>query len=549
MVAKDSPLTIDCPRVKRGGISSAHSDLNAAIAKFRMTAYMWQAMIAEDMHSKGLGRRSFRLEEEWAVDTLSEAYPHISSLQLSRYYNPNAVGPTAKIHVVRSDKTTAELRHVQCAQQNPKAHRVADLDKSFVFALKQYGGPFISTANPVVAGLILDSAYSPSQNLILAHSAMGISTERGISLGMFGSHLTYSWPRFIEEVPACLMDMTPPGDDAGNDSGECGSLWEACAIGQGTFLSTVGTAFGVLSTAGIMGRGYVEHWPRNFLSRTAPCVAKGTDGVAIIEGETENHAQLALRDALVLRLRPHFRFTTDALITSNERSVLPTVHVEYDEGADATLVVESAIGIVSLELNSVAQSKLSVRNPQNRLRFKLHELESRFERTKPLELLALGMNGQELHHRNVWRLFASTAVVRVPGSDVVLKKRAIPDNPELGSTSNEDQWDWAVLLKKRGGDGNRESLPTIHVFTMLCYGLLMPQKKVVPAVCIDMRVGCVLDGAIVHFQDRHAVPCGPRWDSTGQHHHFGSYIFVGGYAYSIEGGIALLKNLLRWPCV
>ena len=41
---------------------------------------------------------------------------------------------------------------------------------------------------------------------------------------MFGSHLTYSWPRFLEEVPACLTDTRPPGDKVGNDNGECGTM-------------------------------------------------------------------------------------------------------------------------------------------------------------------------------------------------------------------------------------------------------------------------------------------------------------------------------------
>jgi hypothetical protein len=60
MIAKDSPLLIDCPPLKRGAISSAQSDLDAAINKFRMTAYMWQTLTAEDMRANGLGRRSFR---------------------------------------------------------------------------------------------------------------------------------------------------------------------------------------------------------------------------------------------------------------------------------------------------------------------------------------------------------------------------------------------------------------------------------------------------------------------------------------------------------
>ena len=63
MVAKDSPLLVDCPPAKFGAFSTAHSSLDAAVAKFRTTALMWQAQTAEDMRMKSLGRRSFRLEE------------------------------------------------------------------------------------------------------------------------------------------------------------------------------------------------------------------------------------------------------------------------------------------------------------------------------------------------------------------------------------------------------------------------------------------------------------------------------------------------------
>ena len=64
MVAKDSPLLIDCPSSMQGPVTSTHSNLEAAVAKMRTTAYMWQALTAEDMRLKGLGRQSFRLDEE-----------------------------------------------------------------------------------------------------------------------------------------------------------------------------------------------------------------------------------------------------------------------------------------------------------------------------------------------------------------------------------------------------------------------------------------------------------------------------------------------------
>jgi hypothetical protein len=142
---------------------------------------------------------------------------------------------TAKIDIIGSLQTTSELRDTQIVQQNPSAWRKNDLFDYFLDVLKEAGGLFTSSARPVVAGLILDSHYSPTQNLILAHAALGCSNPKGISLSMFGNHLTYSWPRFLEEVPACLTDTRPPGGKVGNDNGECGTMWEACSIGQASW--------------------------------------------------------------------------------------------------------------------------------------------------------------------------------------------------------------------------------------------------------------------------------------------------------------------------
>lgn len=232
MIAKDSPLLMDCPQYKAAGISSAHSSLDAAIAKFRTTAYMWQAMTAEDMRTKGLGRRSFRLDEEYGLDTTSRA-SHNTVGQRDRSQN---MGSVVKVHLVRSEKTTAEIRDHNVAQQNDRAHKRNDLHKYFEEALKEHGGVFESSTRPVVAGMILDAHYSVNDNLLLGHAALGCHNAKGLSLGIFGSHLTYSWPRFFEEIAASLTDTIPPGDSLCNDNGECETAWEACSIGQGAFL-------------------------------------------------------------------------------------------------------------------------------------------------------------------------------------------------------------------------------------------------------------------------------------------------------------------------
>jgi hypothetical protein len=454
MIAKDSPLLIDCPPSKYGGISSTHADLEAAIKKFRMTAYMWQALTAEDMRSKGLGRRSFRLEEEWTSETLSREYLHISGQNSTADH----MRSTAKIHLIRSEKKVAELRDANVAQQNEQARKRDELQTYFTTALKSHGGPFASSAHPVVAGLILDSTFSPSQNLILGHAALGASDATGLSLGIFGSHLSYSWPRFIEEIPSCLLDTTVPGDTVGNDNKECGTMWEACSIGQGAFLHQVGNAFGAPHTTGIMARGYAQHWPKSFLSRTSWCERTERDGETVGE-RTENEARWDICDALSFRALPHFRLPTDEVPTREQLVAEPNIALaERDEEENfLRLVISSPVGIARLKINEVEETEPSVAKPANKLQFTIEELEARFDRTTPLKIEALGMNGKSRIVGNVWRLVSNVSFIRIPGSSIVLQKRSIRSNnhEQRQDDSHDNVWDWAVLLNEKGSDGNR----------------------------------------------------------------------------------------------
>lgn len=456
MIAKDSPLLIDCPPQKRGGISSAHSDLDAAINKFRMTAYMWQALTAEDMRVKGLGRRSFRLEEEWTTETLSREF-----LQ-GPYDSPAShMRSTAKIHLIRTEKTVAELRDAQVAQQNRQARRKDDLHEYFTAALKKHGGAFASSSHPIVAGFILDSTFSPEQNLILGHAALGCSNPNGISLGMFGSHLTYSWPRFLEEVASSLFDTAVPGDNVGNDNNECGTMWEACSIGQGAFLHEVGHAFGAPHTSGIMARGYAQDWPKNFLSCTAYCSHTKQAGATVFDGETKNDARWDLSDALSFKLLPHFKLPTDPVLSREALTAEPNVQVlfEDDQGEFLRLVISSPAPMVRIKFNGVTEAEPTIATPISKLQFTLDELEVRFERSKPLALDVLGLNGKSRAIGNVWRLFSNVSFVRVPGSSVVLQKKSIM-SPKLEASKdgnqNKNNWDWAVLLNEKGKDGTRK---------------------------------------------------------------------------------------------
>lgn len=520
MVGKDSPLLIDCPPAKHGGVSSAHASLDAAIAKFRMTAYMWQALTAEDMRMKGLGRRAFRLDEEWSADTTSSSF--LNASHGSDLFAGGAMRATAKIHLIPSEHTVSEIRDVNMAQQNHNAQNPDVLHSWFSHAIKEYSKDhpsFANSARPVVAGLILDSHYSPSHDVILGHAALGAHSPTGLSLGVMGSHLTYAWPRFLEEVTSCLLDTRAPGDTVGNDNGECGTLWEACAVGQGAFLHEAGHAFGAPHTTGIMARGYPVHWPRNFLARTAWCARDDEDGILV--ADEENDARWDLQDALRFSVLPHFWMPNDggAKMSAEAKTAGLVVTAVADEAdktgsGDKSLKISSSAKIAQIQWNDLPPEPTpSVSHPVESLVFSAQELEARFPRDEPLRLHALAMNGKDLSVANVWRrlLLDSESVVRIPGAGFCLEKRSVSAK-DLEADAEELQgtpfWHWATLLRRRGKDG-----------------------ALARACKVDVRTGCVLDGAYVHYDDDARVNCGPRFERYGRRH---KHAFGGHASEAIE---------------
>lgn len=464
LVAKDSPLVIDCPPAKFGSLSSAHSSLNAAIAKFRVTAHMWQALTAEEMRSNGLGRRTFRLEEEWGRDTLSSAFANEQTLR-----------STAKVHLIRSSKTVEELRSHRRAQQNPQASEPDELHAIFTEALLEHGAPFTKEAFPVVAGMILDSHYDAKAKLITAHAALGAHDPRGLSLGIFGSHLTYSWPRFMEEVSDCLLDTESPGDRVGNDNGECVSMWEACTVGQGAFLHEVGHAFSAPHSSGIMMRGYSRDWPKCFLSKTGYCRHKKTEGIAPVTNSTPNDCHWDIRDLLRFKNLAHFSHPDDEELDDS----VPSVELREEEDS-LGLKIESKAGLARVAFNGEAEFKLSVTNAPTSIEYTVQDLEARFDPEEPLNLEVTSLNGKQ-RVVNVRKLLQNSSTIRIPGTNIRLRKTSVS-----GGGVQDHDVTWMVMLKKRGRDGSLVSI-----------------KK------IDIRVGCALDGAIVHYKDGTSAPCGP----------------------------------------
>jgi hypothetical protein len=416
MIAKNSPLLIDCPPAKSGGLSTAHADLQAAIAKFRMTAYMWQALTAENMRAHGLGRRSFRFDEEWTVDTVSQDFLNAASdgSLAEEGSASSAMRSTAKINLIRSDETIAVLRDPNVAQQNPLAGDSGALHRYFISALEKHGGPFDPERRPIVAGLILDSHYSVKKEFVLAHAALGSHNACGTSLGMMGSHLTYSWPRFLEEVAGCLTDPRDPGLIVRKGNDNFMSMWEPCADGQSAFLHQVGHAFGLPHRAGIMEREYAVHWPRNFLPFTAYCASQMIPGLPEVTNDTENTARWNLNDALFFSHQPHFRLPDDQLSRLKHRDAV--LDLKVNQEAASLSVTCGLLGVARILLQGITQPAPRVSSPALGFTFYAAELEKKFNRADSLKMHILGMNGKEKTIENVWEMFHDTFIntTRVP---------------------------------------------------------------------------------------------------------------------------------------
>ncbi|KAJ5939398.1 hypothetical protein N7466_002532 [Penicillium verhagenii] len=488
LVANDSPLLIDCPPAKYGGISTAHSGLDAAIAKFRMSAYMWQALTAEDFRQKGMGRRSFRLEEEWLSNT---------SFLTGHQTTPGAqgsLGTVAKVHIIRSDKSVAEIRDAQVAQQNSRGRNRDALHAYFEEALVKSGGPFESSRRPVVAGMILDAHYSMEKSMIVGHAALGCHKSEGISLGVFGSHLTYSWPRFLEEVPACLTDMTLTGDTVGNDNGECDTMRGACFVGQGAFLHEVGHAFGADHTSGIMARGYSKSWAMDFIEHRT-------------NSKMVNDAKWDLRDVLRFKLLPHFALPGDVPVTTAFKTALVHIDIDLEKESEAkdgdVIKISCAAGLAQVKMENGKKPKVLLAHTDSTpLRTTLHinTAAKNLDRAQPLLITALGSNGKERIVADAWKLLKERPYILIPGSDLVIRKQSVRCHTIPEGNEEGEYIKWGMLLQHRGVDG-----------------------KLYRATSVDLRVGCTMDGAVVYYADGRHENCGPVRNRYGQVHNFGGH--------------------------
>lgn len=323
---RDSLGTYDAPpaRVEKEG-----NGLDMAIRKYRMAAYLWQAYTAEQMFRNKLGRRVFRFEEEWIPGTTNH-----------RDLEYGTMRSEARIHVVRSDKTVAELRDLNKAQQYEQA---TDKNALFDIALDAVRAHF----NPIpgqqlyCSVLLLDSQWDKEAKVIRGHAALGGSVG-DIKLAIFGSHCLHSYPAGVEEVAPAFVDCTHTDTNyVANDCGDAGSSWEAANIGIGAHLHEVGHLFGCPHQAGgVMLRDYVV-LNRSFVPREAYSTrTKSKGGFCRREDECEWHRL----DCLRFKSHPAFKLPNDP----------PPIHADASVQAyaveDGKVFVMAATGISVVEV-------------------------------------------------------------------------------------------------------------------------------------------------------------------------------------------------------
>ena len=328
LAGSDSPCTYDAvpQRIQQEG-----NDLSMAVRKFRMAAHLWQAFTAEQMYRNKFGRRVFRFEEEWQTGSLS-----------IRDWEGGHMKNETKIHLVRTDKTTAELRDLQYAQQYGPADKKGELFSITSDAIKKHF-KLRRGQKQYVAAMLIDAHWDPNIGTIRAHAALG-GGDDDLKLAIFGSQALQSYPSCIEEVVPAFMDCTRTDTNhVANDCNESGSSWEAANIGIGAHLHEVGHLFGCPHQEdGVMLRDYVR-LNRTFLIREPYSTRTKTQGLKLCRQEDE--CSWHRLDVLRFRHHPCFRLPGDETTTAQDDSI------QYFPVGNGRIICSSSSGISFLEIH------------------------------------------------------------------------------------------------------------------------------------------------------------------------------------------------------
>lgn len=326
LLGKDSPGTFDSVPERR---QREGNDLNTAIRKFRMAAYLWQAFTGEQMYRNGFGRRCFRFEEEWQTGSLTNKDKELGVMRNE-----------AKVHVIRSEKTVKEIRDLNIAQQYDKATRKGDLYSIAMEAVKESFRP-VSGQKQYISLLILDSHWDMMAKTVTGHAALGGGSGE-VQLGIFGSQALQSYPTSIEEVVPAFSDCTRTNTDfVANDCNESGSNWEAANIGIGAHLHETGHLFGCPhQESGVMLRDYVR-LNRTFLCRESYSTRTKSPGLSLCLPKDE--CAWHRLDTLRFKYHPCFRLPTDPPLN-------PDDSIQIWPANSGKMIITAPTGIAFIEI-------------------------------------------------------------------------------------------------------------------------------------------------------------------------------------------------------
>lgn len=326
LLGKDSDGTFDAvpERIQREG-----NGLETAIRKYRMAAYLWQAFTGEQMFRNNFGRRCFRFDEEWQPGTIS-----------CRDAESGQMRNEARIHIVRTQKTVAELRDLNIAQQYGPATRKDELFSIARDAVRDYFR-IQPSQKRYVSVLLLDAHWDKKAQTITGHAALG-SGSGELKMAIFGSHSLQSYPSCMEEVVSAFTDCTRTDTNyIANDCGEAGSNWEAANIGIGAHLHEVGHLLGCPhQESGVMLRDYVR-LNRTFAIRESYSTRTKSQGLKVCLPADE--CSWHRLDTLRFRFHPCFRLPSDVPTTSDDSVQVWPV----DNGK---ILVTAASGVAFLEI-------------------------------------------------------------------------------------------------------------------------------------------------------------------------------------------------------
>ncbi|KAK2865364.1 hypothetical protein FQN49_003651 [Arthroderma sp. PD_2] len=305
------------------------NDLDNAVRKFRMAAYLWQAFTGEQMFRNNFGRRCFHFEEEWQTGSLS-----------SRDAENGIMRSEAKVHIIRCDKTVEELRALSTATTEGGLFKVAMDSVRNYFDLRPGEQRYVSV-------LLLDTHWDNNTKSLQAHAALGSSQSADLKLALFGSHGLHSYPSCIQEIVTSFSDCTRTDTTyVANPNNECGSNWETASSSLGRHLHEVGHLFGCHDAeSGIMGPDYLR-FNRTFMTWEPYSTRTKEQGARLLLQQDE--CGWHRLDVIRFRFHPCFKLPSDPLSPPTD-----TIQVWPVDGGK-TLITSSA-GIAFIEIYTSAE--------------------------------------------------------------------------------------------------------------------------------------------------------------------------------------------------